>query len=106
MTRPLGPRVSEFQAQDYAVQPLPLMNAFGIVSYSVSPAGARRLLAACFPLRNEAIPIPGLQRQLLNISLDVTMNKHYRALKAFVCFPPLVWTENDHGTSDVVTTAS
>jgi GR25 family glycosyltransferase involved in LPS biosynthesis len=99
--RPLGPRVAEFQAADYPVQPLPLVNAFGIVSYSVSPTGARRLLTACFPLRNEAIPIPGLNRQLLNISLDATMNKHYRALRAFACFPPLVWTENDKSTSDV-----
>jgi glycosyl transferase family 25 len=100
--RPLGPRVAEFQAADYDVMPLRLVNAFGIVSYSITPAGARRLLAACFPLRNEAIPIPGLNRQLLNISLDATMNKHYRSLRSYVCFPPLVWTENDHGQSDVV----
>jgi GR25 family glycosyltransferase involved in LPS biosynthesis len=99
--RPLGPRVPEFQAQDYPVQLLPLMNAFGIVSYSVSPAGARRLLAACFPLTNEPIPIPGLNRLLANISLDATMNRHYRTLKSFACFPPLVWTENDKSISDV-----
>ena len=100
--RPLGSRVAEFQSKDYPVQPLRLMNAFGLVSYSVSPAGARRLLAACFPLTNEAIPIPGLNRHLLNISLDATMNKHYRSLRSFVCFPPLVWTENDRSASDVV----
>ena len=102
--RPLGPRVPEFQAADYDVTPLRLVNAFGIVCYSVSPAGARRLLAACFPLRNEAIPIPGLNRHLLNISLDATMNKYYRGLNAFACFPPLVWTENEHATSDVAQT--
>jgi glycosyl transferase family 25 len=99
--RPLGPRVAEFQAADYEVMPLRLVNAFGIVSYSISPAGARRLLAACFPLRNDVIPIPGLNRQLLNISLDATMNKHYRSLRSYVCFPPLVWTENDKASSDV-----
>jgi GR25 family glycosyltransferase involved in LPS biosynthesis len=99
--RPLDSRLAEFQAEDYAVQPLRLVNAFGLVSYSVSPAGARRLLAACFPLRKDAIPIPGLNRHLLNISLDATMNKHYRALRSFACFPPLVWTENDKSTSDV-----
>ena len=71
------------------MQPLRLMNAFGLVSYSLSPSGARRLLAACFPLRNEAIPIPGLGRHLLNISVDATMSKHYRTLNSFACFPAL-----------------
>ena len=100
--RPLGSRVADFQAADYDVMPLRLVNAFGIVSYSVTPAGAKKLLAACFPLRNDPIPIPGLNRLLANISLDATMNRHYRSLNAFACFPPLVWTENDHGQSDVV----
>jgi GR25 family glycosyltransferase involved in LPS biosynthesis len=100
--RPLGPAVADFQSAEYDVIPLRLVNAFGIVSYSVSPAGARRLLAACFPLRNDPVLIPGLNNRLLaNISLDATMNRHYRALTAFACFPPLVWTENDHGRSDV-----
>jgi glycosyl transferase family 25 len=99
--RALGPRVADFQAADDSVQPLRLVNAFGLVSYSVSPAGARRLLAACFPLRNDAVPIAGLNCRLLNISLDATMNKHYRTLRSFVCFPPLVWTENDKSASDV-----
>jgi glycosyl transferase, family 25 len=99
--RPLGSRLAEFQAEDYEVQLLRLVNAFGLVSYTISPAGARRLLEACFPLRNHPIPIPGLNRRLLNISLDATMNGHYRALRSFVCFPPLVWTENDKSESDV-----
>ena len=99
--RPLGSSVAAFQSADYAVQPLRLMNASGLVSYSLSPSEARRLLAACFPLRNEAIPIPGLGRHLLNISLDATMNKHYRTLNSFACFPALVWTENDKSISDV-----
>ncbi len=99
--RPLGPGIAAFQAEIYPVQPLRLLNAFGLVSYSISPAGARRLLAACFPLRNEVIPIVGLNRLLMNISLDATMNMHYRSLQSFVCFPPLVWTENDKSESDV-----
>jgi glycosyl transferase, family 25 len=101
--RPFGPRVSEWQAQDYPVQPLRLAGAFGIVCYSISPAGARRLQEMCFPLTNEPIPIPGLSRLLLNISLDATMNRHYHSLRAFACFPPLVWTENDRASSDVST---
>lgn len=99
--RPLGSRVADFQTHDDSVQPLRLVNAFGLTAYTVSPAGAQRLLAACFPLANEPIPIPGLNRLLANISLDATMNRHYRALRAYACFPPLAWTENDKAASDV-----
>jgi GR25 family glycosyltransferase involved in LPS biosynthesis len=102
--RPLGASVSEFQAHDEDVQPLRLINVFGLAAYTISPTGARRLLAACFPLTNEPIVIAGMDHLLANISLDATMNRHYRALQAYVCFPPLAWTENDKAASDVVRT--
>src|SRR5262249_28456365 len=98
----LGERLAEFPALDYPVQALRLATAFGLVSYSLSPSGARRLLQRCFPLRDEAVPVPGLRAVPRNTSLDVTMNKHYPALAAYACFPPLVWTENDPTSSDVV----
>jgi tetratricopeptide (TPR) repeat protein/GR25 family glycosyltransferase involved in LPS biosynthesis len=98
---PLGPRILEFQERDYDVQAMRLFNTFGIVCYTVSPEGAQRLLMTCFPLREELIPIPGLGRSIPNVGIDSLMNKCYRALKSYVCFPPLVWTENDKSTSDV-----
>jgi hypothetical protein len=99
--RKLGPKVLEFREKDYDVLPLRLLTAFGLVCYSVSPAGAQRLRERCFPLRNETIPIPVGPRRVTNYNIDVAMNKHYRALRAFVCFPPLAWTENDKATSDI-----
>ena len=79
-----------------------LVAAFGIVCYSFVARGAQVPASErCFPLRNEIVSIPGLGRDVLNFGIDSIMNKHYGALRSYVCFPPLVWTENDKSTSDV-----
>jgi GR25 family glycosyltransferase involved in LPS biosynthesis len=96
----LGPRIPEFQELDYNVVPLRLTAAFGTVCYTISPKGARRLRELCFPLRNEIIPLHALKRTIANHNIDSVMNKYYRALEAYACFPPLVWTEHDQSTSD------
>ena len=98
----LGVRTLDFQEKEYDVLPLRLIGAFGIVCYSVSPKGAQRLSDWCFPLRNEVVPVPGLGRNLINFTIDTMLNKYYRALQSYASFPPLVWTENDKGTSDVL----
>ena len=100
-TAALGPRLCEFQDRDYDVLPMRLLGAYGLVSYSVSPAGAMRLLKSCFPLKKERVPIAGLRRSLPNTGIDTVMNKYYRQMKSYVSFPPLVWTENDKRTSDI-----
>lgn len=99
--RPLGPAIAEFQKTPCNPLALRLFGAFGTVCYSITPWGARRLGQACFPLRNEPIMVPGLRRVLANFGIDVVMNKHYPAINAYVCFPPLAWTENDKTISDV-----
>jgi GR25 family glycosyltransferase involved in LPS biosynthesis len=97
----LGVRTLEFQEKEYDVLPLRLIGAFGLVCYTVSPKGAQRLGDLCFPLRNEVVPVPGLGRNIINFGIDTMMNKYYRSLQSYASFPPLVWTENDKGTSDV-----
>ena len=104
--RRFGPRISEFQDKQYDVLPLRLTIAFGNVCYSISPKGARRMLELCFPLRKEMIAIPGMRFKLPNAGLDVLMNKHYGNLQSYVCFPPLVWTENERSTSDIAVNGS
>ncbi len=98
---PLKQSISVFQNAQIRSIPLRLLQAFGNVCASISPRGAERLNTMCFPLRNEAVPIPGLGRNLLNSGLDTVMNRYYRTLNAYVCFPPLVWTENDKANSDI-----
>jgi glycosyl transferase family 25 len=96
----LGPRQATYQEAVFDSQALRLLHAFGLVCYSISPRGAGRLLQRCFPLKNERIEIPGLQRSIRNFALDCAMNKHYRSLGAFACFPPLVWTDNEPSQTD------
>ena len=97
----LGHRIAEFQEMDYDVLPLRLTAAFGLVCYSISPKGARRLRELCFPLRNEVVPLHGLKRNIANHNIDSVTNKYYRALESYASFPPLVWTEHDQTTSDI-----
>ena len=40
-------------------------------------------------------------RCMLSFGIDSMMNKHFRQLDAYICFLPLVWTENDRADSDI-----
>lgn len=91
----------EFRCSPVNSAPQKLMGAFGTVAYTVSPRGAQRLKQCCFPLLKEYILISGLNRKLLNIGIDVVMNKWYPHLQAYVAFPPLVMTKNDKAASDI-----
>ena len=98
---PLGAKIPRFQDGDYDALPLRFLGGFGLVCYSISPKGARRMLDSCFPLKVETIGIPGLGRTLPNVHIDFLLNKYYHTMKAYVSFPPLVWTENDKANSDI-----
>ena len=68
----------------------PLISAAGLGCYSLSPAGATRLLAACLPLG--AMPADLAADSLnawANTALDAELSRHYRHLNAFVAIPPL-----------------
>jgi GR25 family glycosyltransferase involved in LPS biosynthesis len=97
----VGEPLTDFQTQHFEVLPMRLFNAFGTVCYSMTPKGAQKLSTSCFPLRNELFWVEGLRRNICNFGIDSMMNKYYRDLRAYVVFPPLVWTENDKETSDV-----
>src|SRR5262249_3522433 len=97
----VGARLTDFQTLHFDVLPMRLLNAFGTVCYSMTPKGAQKLSAACFPLRNDLFWLEALGRNICNFGIDSVMNKYYKELRAYVVFPPLVWTENDKKTSDV-----
>jgi glycosyl transferase, family 25 len=76
-----------------------LVQASGLVCYSISPAGARLFKNFCLPIRNFAVYFRALDRAVPNYGLDVMMNAVYVEANAYTCFPPLVVTPNDHATS-------
>jgi len=67
----------------------------------------RRIMDKCLPLRSQVIPFPeGLRAKphmpyFRTVGIDVTLNAVYRDLNAFMCFPPLVVTRNDHSQSTI-----
>jgi len=87
-------RLSHFQQLDFDVAAQPLVCAFGLMAYSVSPGGARKLLGNSLPLRPFKLSIGGPSFTVDNSSIDVVTNALYSKLRAFVCFPPLVVSPN------------
>lgn len=91
---PLHEKTKDFQQAEYDVLPLRLNCAFGIFAYTISPKGAQAFEQACFPLKNVQFFVRGLNRTILNATIDATMSIFYPQLKAYACYPPLVWSEN------------
>ena len=94
--------IEAFQAVRLTPRPFRLVRAFGTVGYTVSPMGARALKHRCLPLRNLGVFCPGLERVVLNTSIDIALNDAYPNIFAYVRFPPLIVTRNDHSISTVI----
>ena len=79
-----------------------LISATGTGCYSISPAGAERLLTACLPIG--AAPARYLAKHptaLMNSGIDVEMSRHYADMNAYVAFPVLAITDNDQTASTI-----
>lgn len=94
-------------ARLYAPTPTPLQcyQAWGTLSYVVSPAGAQRLLELCFPMRAETeVFMFGQNRTMKPYGIDGMINLALQRapLSAYCVTPPLVVGPNDAATSDVM----
>ncbi len=82
------------RARESVAEPMlmPLHVASGILGYTLSADGAARLLERCLPLGNTPAPSPkeGFAGWR-NDGIDVEMARHYRALKAYACVPPIAY---------------
>lgn len=88
-----------FQALTGAPAVLRLGECFGTCAYTISPAGARRFMAACFPLRPFRHYVQGIKRDLPNNGIDIPMIQLYGMVNAFCAMPPLAATRNDRTAS-------
>ncbi|HYD62312.1 MAG TPA: glycosyltransferase family 25 protein [Noviherbaspirillum sp.] len=93
--------IAAFQSFDARPNLLGLDKCWGIPAYSISPAGARKFKERCFPLKPLELTVPLTDIRLSNTGIDSAMNAIYGSTKSFVCFPPLVVTENDHSISTI-----
>lgn len=96
----MRPALPGFHATTVQTRPFRLVRSLGIPAYTISPAGAARLLSVSRPLRPMEIWFPMLGARG-NVSIDYVMSGTYERLEAFVAFPPLVLTANDHAISTV-----
>jgi glycosyl transferase, family 25 len=71
-----------------------LDKSFGTCAYSISPEGSRKFKQRCFPLRNEPVYFPLLNRMRQNDGIDIAMNNLYPVTNCYVSFPPLAITPN------------
>ena len=78
-----------------------LRHAFGISGYAISPAGARKLIARCFPMDNRLIEFKATNHRFNAFSIDCMMNVFYRDIDAYAFVGPLVLPLNDWEMSTV-----
>lgn len=89
-----------FRTQEVDPRAFRLSWAFGTPGYAVSPKGAAVLKERLLPYRFTMIPYPeGVRAAPYSmyhaaLSVDCALNRVYRDINAFVCFPPLVITKN------------
>ena len=82
------------------------MDRYGLVGYSTSPMGAKKIAALIVPIRPFRCKLPRHNIEfddieIENVGLDCLLTTLYDRLNAYVCFPPLVLTENDHAKSTI-----
>lgn len=95
--------IRRFQSQEAEHSLYRLLGVFGIPAYTISVAGAKKLLEWCFPLCELDVYFWGLNRNFPNNGVDIVMNDFFRQAhaNALVCFPPLVITANEHSISTI-----
>lgn len=92
--------VTRFRSATVIPSLAPLSSAAGICCYSVSPAGAARMLADCLPIRSQdAQYLP--KTAWLNTGIDVEMSRHYAAWRAYIATPPIAISDNDQRASTI-----
>jgi GR25 family glycosyltransferase involved in LPS biosynthesis len=96
-----------FQRKAITPQAFKLLWAFGTCCYSISPKGANALKQKILPLAPRVTPFPEGARAYpyspswRHVGVDNAINAVHRQIKSFVCFPPLVITQNEAENSTV-----
>ncbi|MBB2197652.1 glycosyl transferase [Gluconacetobacter sp. 1c LMG 22058] len=92
--------IDTFRDMDVTSLAFRLDHTFGICGYAISPLGANKLIRSCLPMQTMDLVYPSLGgRMLPTSSIDHLMNRHYREMKAYTCFPPLCLTDNQTAQS-------
>ena len=97
--------IRRFQSAKFSPRAFRLLAAFGVVCYTISPAGAVLLQRLCTPLRNTPVIVRGINREnrhFANKDLSVALLEFLPKMRAYGCFPPLVVTKNEHASLSIL----
>jgi GR25 family glycosyltransferase involved in LPS biosynthesis len=78
-----------------------LNRALGTPAYTVTPRGAKKLLAFCRPIRPLTVEFPLIGRRP-NFSIDFMLNGLYTGIAAYVAVPALALTANEKTKSTIL----
>jgi GR25 family glycosyltransferase involved in LPS biosynthesis len=102
----LRENLEAFRSSTEPSYPLGLDRCCGIPAYTISPAGARKFKAECFPMKDFHIYFPVMNRKIANTGVDMAMARTYSITKSYVAFPPLVVSPNDPRITTIQAPAS
>jgi GR25 family glycosyltransferase involved in LPS biosynthesis len=83
-----------FQTLGEPVRAWRMERAFGLLTYTLSPAGAKKLIERCFPQKPFSLWLAGLNYNMRNMGVDVSANAVYAQVQAYACFPPIAASPN------------
>ncbi|HSW16021.1 MAG TPA: glycosyltransferase family 25 protein [Ramlibacter sp.] len=93
--------IENFQYADTEPSLLRLERCFGNPCYTISPAGARRFKARCFPIMRSESMFPLIAVPVPNTGIDNSMNRVFWQRQSFISLPPLVVTKNERAVSTI-----
>lgn len=101
-----------YQASSSPAALMKLTRAFGILSYSITPTGAQKLMTACLPLRPMTLDVSwgdgiGGTLDLIfnNVGIDVLMGVMFqKQINSYLMFPPLAISLNLQGPASTTQT--
>ena len=90
-----------FLAATFVSNPVRCYAAWNTFAYSVTPAGARKLLDTCWPIKAENGRIPGQQKLFPIYGLDAKMACLMNDLSTWIAWPPLAFHPHDPDDSNM-----
>jgi hypothetical protein len=89
---------SDYQRASLYPSVFRLHEIYGLVCYTVSPRGAKKLLERVVPIHAPTVFSVANDRLLDNVGLDITLNLLHSTLHSYVAIPPLAVAVGDPRT--------
>ena len=92
-----------FRKSDHYSQPCRCYAAWNSFAYTLSPAGARKLIDRCWPIRHENGKITARPENFPIYGVDAKLATILQDLSAWIAYPPLAFHPHDPSDTDMDT---